>query len=97
MNTPRPFREEALELFTRAWGKPTIIPTPEGNLYRWKLERPTGAHVAIYVTLDSPEQPAIAHVMISHPGHPDPITSLVMRTCAELEAAIDMVRARLEG
>jgi hypothetical protein len=96
MCTPRPFREEALELFQRAFGRPAVIPSPEGNLYRWKLERRAGPHVAIYVTLDSPEQPDLAHIMISHPGHPDPIMSIVLKTCPEVEAAVEMVKARVE-
>jgi hypothetical protein len=97
MSTPRPFREEALDLLQQAFGRPASIPSPEGSIYRWKLERPGLPHVAVYVTLDSPEQPDLAHIMISQPGHPDPITSIVMKTTAEVEAAIKLVMARMQG
>ena len=97
MTTRRPFREEALALLVQAFGRPAVVPSPEGDIYRWKLERPGQSHVAIYVTLDSPEQPDLAHIMISHPGHPEPITPIVMHTRAEVEAAIALVKARVES
>lgn len=93
------FRDVALRLLTEAFGEPAVIKTAEGPVYRWKLERPGRPHMALYVTLDSPEMPDLAHIMISDPNPeaPEPLTSVVMRTAPEVKAGIALVRARHKG
>ena len=95
----RPFRDKALDFFAAALGTPQKIPVDEGLLlYRWKLERPGQSHVSVYITLDSPETPGIAHILISDPSakQDDPIRSFVMRHESEFQVVLEWIQARLE-
>jgi hypothetical protein len=91
-HTDRPFRMLALERITAAFGEPREIPVERGSLYRWVLERPHG--LSIYLTLDSPEMPDLAHILVSDPSSKaiDPISSVVMRSIAEVDSAIERVK-----
>lgn len=84
-----PFREQALARLTAAFGKPTVVQVAEGEIYRWVLARPFG--VDLHVTLDSPEFPDLAHLIVSDPkaGPLDPIASLTMRTLPEVDAVVE--------
>lgn len=92
------FRERACRQFAAAFGPPTALPTEAGDLYRWVLKRP-GGRQPVYVTLDSPEMTHIAHVLVSDPQSTqlDPVSSLVMRTEAEVASAIARIKAQLAG
>lgn len=57
----------------------------------------------MHITLDSPELPQIAHLIVSDPrsGPVDPVVSLTMRTLPEVEAVIQRLleqwRRGMEG
>ncbi|MBC7833693.1 MAG: hypothetical protein H7Y88_01150 [Phycisphaerales bacterium] len=89
------FRDQVASLFTEAFGDPAILDTESGPLFRWKLGRANGLHV--YVTLDSPEMPSLAHVIISDPGSGgvDPVQSVVMRTMAEAVSVLAKLQLQL--
>jgi hypothetical protein len=85
----------ALELFVAAFGEAREVQVENGYLYRWVFHRPDKS--TVYITLDSPELPDLAHVMISDPAASAiaPITSVIMRTLPEVEAAIESIRTQL--
>lgn len=91
------FRERARRQFESTFGPPQVLPTEVGSLYRWVLKRPSGK--SLYITLDSPEMTHIAHVLVSDPlsTQLDPISSLVMRTDAEVESAIARIKEQHAG
>lgn len=88
----KPFRERALDRLIAAFGDPERIPAEAGILYRWVLRRPHG--LDLYITLDSPEMPEIAHLIVSDPrsGVVDPVVSLTMRTLPEVDAVVEKLR-----
>jgi hypothetical protein len=90
----RAFRERALERLVAKLGPPEVVPVTPGALYRWILRRPHG--LDMYITLDSPEIPDLAHLIVSDPrsGAADPVASITMHTLAEVDAVIDRVLAQ---
>lgn len=88
------FREQAKELMAAAFGDPQVMKAESGNLYRWVMPRRDGLNVHVYVTMDSPEMPDIAHVMVSEPSSSavTPLTTTVMRTLEEVKALIKRIR-----
>ena len=93
----RSFRDVALEHLSEAFGDPRGMRAEVGALYRWVLKREQG--LSLYVTLDSPEMPWIAHLLISDPGDKsvDPIATITMRTLGELRMTIDLIRRQWKG
>ena len=89
-----PFREQAFLSLKQFLGEPEILPATGGFLYRWLLERPNG--LSMYVTLDSPELPEVAHLIISDPQSKqavDPVLSKTMRTLEEVEVvALELLK-----
>jgi hypothetical protein len=82
-----PFRDRALTVLKEVLGEPERLPATGGVLYRWILERSNG--LSMYVTLDSPEMPELAHLIISDPQstqNVEPVVSKTMRTIEEVEA-----------
>ncbi|HYE60438.1 MAG TPA: hypothetical protein VD997_00455 [Phycisphaerales bacterium] len=96
---PGSFREKATEYFIRELGEPVHIQVKEGTIFRWTIRRRDNMDLAIYITLDSPEMPDIAHVMISDPGCIDaePIKSYTLRTEDEFAMALGEIRRRMNG
>jgi hypothetical protein len=91
------FRDRALALLDDAFGRPRVIPVDEGlAFYRWILQRPRG--MSIYLTLDSPERPDIAHLLVSDPKQVlEPVASITMRTEEEVRIAIELIRKQWKG
>lgn len=86
-----PFREQVVAKFTEMLGQAHVARVREGELYRWTLPRGTD-HIAIFVTIDSPELPMIAHIMVSDGDDPvEPISTLTVRTMAEAEAVLQRI------
>jgi hypothetical protein len=94
-----PFRERARMHLVEAFGEPEVLQTSNGPLYRWVLRRKHGVDAHVYVTLDSPEMPDIAHVLVSDPAARtiEKITSRTMRTMEEVDALIKTIRNELTG
>jgi hypothetical protein len=90
----RTFRERATDRFIAAFGEPAVSPTPDGPLFRWILKAADGTTVRL--TLDSPEFPDMAHIVVSDPKAVPRVASLSMRTLEETEAIIGQIRERLE-
>jgi hypothetical protein len=92
----RSFRDVARDLLIEAFGEPRVMRAEEGALYRWVLKRERG--LSLYVTLDSPEMPWIAHLLISDPEAEmvDPIATVTMRTVEEIRATIEAIRRQWE-
>ena len=93
------FRDQAASFFTNALGQPFAIPAPEGLMCRWKFQRQGSTDLVIYITMDSPEMPDIAHIMISDPSCKDsqPITSLVLRKVEDFEPTLEKIRRHIKG
>lgn len=91
------FRERARRQFETAFGVPAVLATEAGSLYRWVLTR--APRSSLYVTLDSPEMTHLAHVLVSDPlsTQLDPVSSVVMRTDAEVASAVARIRAQRAG
>jgi hypothetical protein len=85
MTTQSTFRDQALERLKAFLGEPEAIRVTGGEMYRWVLRRPH--NLDMYITLDSPEMPDIAHLIVSDPKGmaADPVVSLTMRTLPEVE------------
>lgn len=96
-NAPNPsFREQSLTTIVEAFGAPEEIPLSAGKIYRWTLRRDGGVNV--YVTLDSPEFPHIAHLLVADLAHAaGPIASLTMRTMEEVRDAVQRIRKQWKG
>ena len=91
-----PFRQRALGRLVAAFGDPEVLRSEAGALYRWVLRR---AHrMDMYITLDSPEMPDMAHLIVSDPkaGGAEPVASLTMRTIEEVDAVIGKLREQWE-
>jgi hypothetical protein len=90
-------RDKALEKLVAAFGEPERIPVRGGTIYRWTLERQYGLHM--YVTLDSPERPDLAHLIVSDPKSTaaDPVVSIAMWTLPEVDAVIARLRKQWKG
>jgi hypothetical protein len=82
-----------------AFGAPQRLETESGPLYRWVLRRARGADAHVYITLDSPELPDLAHVLISDPGAKtiNPITALTIRTMPEADRLVALVKQQVES
>ena len=91
MTDQQAFRQQALERLMGALGEPEVIKVSGGEMYRWVLKRPHNLHM--YLTLDSPELPDIAHLIVSDPRSraADPVVSLTMRTLPEVDAVVKKV------
>lgn len=88
-------RDDARDVLTAAFGDPLVLRVKEGEIYRWVLKRPHG--VDVYVTLDAPEMPHLAHLMVSDPrAKINPIQSIMIRTRGELDAVIAQIRKQWE-
>ena len=85
-----PFREQVKARMAEAFGEPVAVPLESGPLYRWVLKRADGHAMHLYITLDSPENPNIGHVLISDPSSHavEPVQSATVRTIEELERVI---------
>jgi|GEM_PF-5602459 len=91
------FREKGLEFFIRELGEPTHIPVQNGTIYRWALPRKGRNNINIYITIDAPELPNMAHVMISDPAQEtDPLKNFTVRDESEFADVIAYIRARVE-
>ena len=67
------FRQKVIDKFIAALGEPETATVSSGTLYRWVLQRGPYA-MSMFITIDSPEFPEMAHVLISdgvaHAGEP---------------------------
>lgn len=92
----RSFREKGLEYFRRHLGEPANIPVDNGTLYRWRLPRLGHPGLHFYVTIDAPELPQLAHIMVSDPA-PDsdlPVRSFLVKNEAEFLNVLGFIRTR---
>jgi hypothetical protein len=92
------FREKGLDYFTRALGEPSHIPVQNGTIYRWALPRKGRNNVHIYITIDAPELPNMAHIMVSDPAQDvdGPLKNFTIRDVAEFEDVVAYIRARTD-
>lgn len=88
------FREWAVRQLRGVFGEPETLHTEAGELYRWTLRR--DGREPLYVSLNSPEMPELAHVICADPEMllGDPITSRIARTEPELLVALHEIRER---
>lgn len=86
------FREWAQRQLRGALGEPETLRSEAGEVYRWTLRRPR--REPLYVTLNSPEMPELAHVIVSDPEMlvQDPIRSKIARTEPELLVTLRDIR-----
>jgi hypothetical protein len=94
------FREWAARQLRSALGEPEVLATTVGDVYRWTLRRE--GKEPLYVTLNSPELPELAHVIYTDPEmlRADPITSRITRTEPEFLTTLHDIRecwGRLKG
>ena len=92
MPQPQPIRGQIIELFKAELGEPEKSEVQAGSIYRWTLSR--GRYdVAMYVSIDSPEYPDMAHVMISDGQgfQVDPVNSVVLYTLPEAERLLKRI------
>lgn len=94
MSTPA-LREYAARAFTEAFGEPEQHMTADGILFRWRLGSADGQ--TIRITIDSPEFPTMAHILISDPIAVVRLSAETCRTESEVEALIRQLKARLRG
>lgn len=88
------FREWAARQLRSALGEPEVLATAAGDVYRWTLRR--DGREPMYVTLNSPELPELAHVIYTDPEmlRSDPIISRITRTEPEFLVALHDIRER---
>ena len=84
-------RDSVREAFEKRFGPPQILDVSSGKIFRWVLQRANSMH--LYVTLDSPELPDVAHIMISDPSSKavDPISNRTLSTIEEAEQLIELI------
>ena len=89
------FRELALKAFTEVLGEPKRVPIDTGTIFRWQLPRKGSQDVHVYITIDAPELPDFAHVMVSDPSltEGEPVRSFMIRQEKEIEPVIAYLRA----
>lgn len=78
-----------------AFGEPQeVLKVIGGEIDRWTLTLTSNPRRTIYITLDSPEMPQLAHVIVSDPGAnlADPIGSFSMRTVDEVRSVIKRIQ-----
>jgi hypothetical protein len=92
---PESFRAKALAAFTRLLGEPAAIAVENGTIYRWRRRRKGFHDVNVYITIDAPELPDFAHVMISDPAvrQGEPVRSFMIRGEIEIEPVLAYLRA----
>ncbi len=83
------FREQVIERLIAALGKPEVARVEAGNLYRWTLNRGP-ATISMFVTIDSPEHPHIAHIIVSDGSayQSQPVITSTVHTLEETDAII---------
>jgi hypothetical protein len=96
---PGTFRERALQAFTKLLGEPKHVPVDSGTIYRWRLPRKGRHNVNVYITIDAPELPEFAHVMVSDPSatQGEPVRSFMIRGADEFEAVEAYLRAIVDA
>lgn len=86
------FRDQVIKLFTEKLGEAEQLDSKAGPIFRWTLQR--GPYdVAMFITIDSPEWPDMAHVMISDATNfqADPVISNTLYTIEEAAALLDRI------
>jgi hypothetical protein len=82
-------RDYAAEVFTDAFGEPERFRTVDGTLYRWVAK---GADRTIRITLDSPEFPDVAHILISDTRAAVRLSAETCRTRDDVAALLRKLR-----
>jgi hypothetical protein len=78
------FRQQVVGRFVSVFGEPQTIPTIDGPLYRWVIPARDGS--TLRLTIDSPEFPGLAHVLISDARNmSNPVGTNTIRTLAEVD------------
>lgn len=85
-------RQQIYERVRQALGEPEISRVESGELYRWTLKR--AYDVTMYITMDSPEHPNLAHIMISDSEkyQPKPVVSHLLYSIQEADQLIERIR-----
>jgi hypothetical protein len=89
------FRDQVVEKFQKAFGKPEAINTSTGNIFRWVLQR--GQYeMSVIITIDSPEFTDMGHIMISDGCHSqiEPVVAVTVHTHAEVDALIGRIHTQ---
>ncbi len=91
MPEPKTLREQVIEKFIAAFGEPEVASFTPGKIYRWFLRRDSPYAMAMYLTIDSPEFPDMAHVLISDGAahQAEPLTTASMYTLADADLLIE--------
>lgn len=85
-------RDQIIAIFCEALGEPEISETNRGSMYYWTLKR--GRYeVSMYVTIDSPEWPDMAHVLVSDSQQfqTDPVVSITVYTIEEARELVKRI------
>lgn len=88
MDAPTSLRSQIYARMQAALGIPEISHVSAGDIYRWTL--PRHYDLTLYVTMDSPEHPDLAHIMLSDgPRYQDkPVVSFLVYSLQEADALI---------
>jgi hypothetical protein len=90
------FRDQVVERFIAEFGEPQTVQTVDGAVYRWVLK--TNRDDVIRLTIDAPEFPSMAHLLVSDRAAViDPLSSIPLRTMPEAEEVVARVQLRLHG
>jgi hypothetical protein len=89
MKPRKTVRAHVIEMFRAAFGEPEVTTVKSGDIFRWTLSRGRKA-MPMFITVDSPEFPHLAHILISDGSahQVEPVVALRMYTRGEAEAVI---------
>jgi hypothetical protein len=93
MTEQKTFRQQVIDKFIAAFGEPEVAVFTPGKIYRWCLLR--GPHaMSMFITIDSPEFPEMAHVLISDGAwhQAEPLVAASVHTLADADLLIERIR-----
>ena len=92
VHEPKSLRDQVIEKFVATLGKPEITEVKLGQIYRWTLDR-GGRYMNVYVTVDSPEFPHLAHIMVSDGAshQVNPIETFTVFTHDEADTLLERI------
>jgi hypothetical protein len=98
MTQHKTFREQVIDKFIAAFGEPEVAKFTPGKIYRWCLLRGPYA-MSMFITIDSPEFPDMAHVLISDGAlhQAEPLVTASVYTLADADLLIERIRKQWQS
>jgi hypothetical protein len=92
MTQHKTFREQVIDKFIAAFGEPEVGEFTPGKIYRWCLLRGPYA-MSMFITIDSPEFPEMAHVLISDGAahQAEPLAAVSVYTLPDADLLIQRI------